>query len=87
MIRTVTIMKDLQGDPATVLDVVQKLNEYSANDGYRAKANGAHVYGIAKHNGCMYDITVSGAAEGDSLLLDSARAACFPVLVELLAIS
>lgn len=89
MINTVTIMQDVKLNRADLVKAVRKLNEYAETDRYRAMAKGEHIYNMGLSNNGEYYITVTGYMDAgdcsDSLLLASAQAACFPVLVHVLA--
>lgn len=89
MINTVTIMQDVKLNRADLVKAVRKLNEYAETDRYRTIAKGEHIYNMARIATGEYSITVTGYMDGaecsDSLLLASAQAACFPVLVHVLA--
>lgn len=89
MIRTVTILSNVLMSRVKVMDVVRGLNRHADTVGYTAVSKGQHIYNVSVRETGEFDITVTGYMDGgdcsDSLLLESARAACFPVLVELLA--
>ena len=89
MINTVTLMQNVKLNRADLVEVVRKLNEYAETDKYRAMAKGEHIYNMARIATGEYSITVTGYMDAgdcsDSLLLASAQAACFPVLVHVLA--
>ena len=89
MINTITIMQDVKLNRADLVKAVRKLNEYAETDRYRAIAKGEHIYNMGLSNNGEYYITVTGYMDAgdcsDSLLLASAQAACFPVLVHVLA--
>lgn len=89
MIRTVTIMQNVKLDRSRLVKAVRDLNALAQTESYRIESKGEHVYGMAMDDNGEYSITVSGYVDGlvtsDSLLLDCARAACFPMLVGVLA--
>ena len=89
MINTVPIMQNVKLSRADLVKAVRKLNEYAETDEYRVIAKGEHIYNMGMNDYGEHLITVTGYMDAgdcsDSLLLASAQAACFPVLVHALA--
>lgn len=89
MINTATILKNVKLNHKLLIKAVRTLNTYAETAEYRRVARGEHVFNAVLSESGEYSVTVTGYMDcldtSDSLLLSSAQAACFPLMVSLVA--